>query len=208
MSGGGLKKSGKRPSGGEIVGDGGICSELPGMWAIAWPTCMSALCRSMTQQITMILIGHEGARELGAVAMGNVWVSVTGMAIVFGGMSSLDTLASQAYGAENWTLVGLWTQRAIVIILLLCVPFFYIWYFHTQTFLSFIGIEPDIAAMAQDYTRVQCMWMLPVFMNRCLQSFWRAQRIVKPYTNGARPRPAPAPAPGAARARAPVPAFR
>ena len=134
-----------------------------------------------------------------------VWVSVTGMAIVFGGMSSLDTLASQAYGAENWTLVGLWTQRAIVIILLLCVPFFYIWYFHTQTFLSFIGIEPDIAAMAQDYTRVQCMWMLPVFMNRCLQSFWRAQRIVKPYTNGApAPVPAPAPAPGAARAPAPA----
>ena len=49
--------------------------------------------------------------------------------------------------------------------------------------LTLLGIEPEIAAMSQDYTRVQCMWMLPVFINRVIQSYWRAQRIVKPYTN-------------------------
>ena len=160
---GGLKKSGKRPSGGEIVGDGGICSELPGMWAIAWPTCMSALCRSMTQQITMILIGHEGARELGAVAMGNVWVSVTGMAIVFGGMSSLDTLASQAYGAENWTLVGLWTQRAIVLVFFVNIPLSLLWFYSTKPGLEAMAINSEIATLAQDFTRVQCLWALPMF---------------------------------------------
>ena len=63
---------------------------------------MAALCRSGTQQLTMILIGHEGVRELGAVAMGNMWVSCTGMMFVFGGMSALDTLAAQAYGAGNY----------------------------------------------------------------------------------------------------------
>ena len=48
-----------------------------------------------------------------------MWVNISGLSIVFGGMSALDTLCSQAYGARNFKLVGLWAQRCIVIILML-----------------------------------------------------------------------------------------
>ena len=43
-------------------------------------------------------------------------------------MSALDTLAAQAYGAGNFPLVGLWAQRTIVVILIMCVPFFFLWW--------------------------------------------------------------------------------
>ena len=54
---------------------------------------------------------------------------MTGMSLVFGGMSGLDTLASQAFGAQNYDLVGLQTQRAVVVISAMCVPLFFTWCF-------------------------------------------------------------------------------
>ena len=41
-------------------------------------------------------VGHIGAAELGAVALGTMWVNISGLSIVFGGMGALDTLCSQA----------------------------------------------------------------------------------------------------------------
>ena len=190
----------RKPKGGEIVGDGGMFSELAGMWAIAWPTMIAALMRSGTQQTTMILVGHLGVNELGAIAMGNMWVSVTGMMIVFGGMGALDTLAAQAYGAGkqatsnphhnlicsflrtllvvttgNYPLVGLWTQRAAFLVFCVAFPLSAMWFTTTKPALEALSISPEIAALAQDFTRVQCLWALPMFWNRCIQSFWRAQ---------------------------------
>jgi MATE family multidrug resistance protein len=150
---------------------------------LMWPTFVSTILRSGTQQTTMILVGHLGSRELGAVALGTLWVSMTGMSLVFGGMSGLDTLASQAFGAKNYELVGLWAQRAVVVLVLVCFPLFFSWFYLTGPMLELVGIEPEIAEMAQHFSKIQCLWMFPVFMNRCIQSFWRAQRIVKPYTN-------------------------
>ena len=80
----------------------GVMKEIGLMWRLTWPTFVSTILRSGTQQTTMILVGHLGSRELGAVALGTLWVSMTGMSLVFGGMSGLDTLASQAYGARNY----------------------------------------------------------------------------------------------------------
>lgn len=45
------------------------------------------------------------------------------------------------------------------------------------------GIDEKTAEMSQQFTRIQTLWMLPVFLNRTVQTFWRAQRIVKPYSN-------------------------
>ena len=150
----------RKPKGGEIVGDGGMFSELAGMWAIAWPTMIAALMRSGTQQTTMILVGHLGVNELGAIAMGNMWVSVTGMMIVFGGMGALDTLCSQAYGAKNYKLVGLWAQRGLLIILCLCVPIFFLWFFTTSIVLQLIGNQKDNPRqhMMQGPFVTHCLW--------------------------------------------------
>jgi hypothetical protein len=86
-------------------------SELGLIWNIAWPTGISTLLRAGTQQSTVMIVGHMlGAEALGAVGLGTMWVNISGLSIVFGGMSALDTLCSQAYGAQNYKLVGLWAQ--------------------------------------------------------------------------------------------------
>ena len=164
--------------------DGSTRTELGFLWRVAWPTAVATLLRAGTQQVTVMFVGHlVGAQALGAVALGTMWVNISGLSIVFGGMSALDTLCSQAYGAKNYKLVGLWAQRGLVIIWCLCIPIFFLWFFGASPILHLIGIGEEQAALAQDFTRIQCLWMLPVFMNRTIQTYWRAQRIVKPYKN-------------------------
>ena len=46
--------------------------------------------------------------------------------------------------------------------------------------MELLGIDEDVARMAQRFARIQVMWMFPAFMNRCVQSYQRAQRIVQP----------------------------
>jgi MATE family multidrug resistance protein len=165
------------------MGSGSVCDELKNLWRVAWPTAISTMLRSGTQQVTVMLVGHIGAAELGAVALGTMWVNISGLSIVFGGMGALDTLCSQAYGARNYKLVGLWAQRGLLIIACLCVPIFFLWFFGTMPILLLLGIEESTAEKSQEFTRIQTLWMLPIFLNRVIQTYWRAQRVVKPYKN-------------------------
>ena len=83
-------------------GGSGIVPELRLLWSLAWPSGLSMVLRMGTMQTTMIVVGHMGTEELAAVALGNMWVAMVGMTLVYGGFSGLDTLASQAYGAKNY----------------------------------------------------------------------------------------------------------
>ena len=67
--------------------------------------------RMLGWQVNLILIGHIGAKELGASAMARMWMGMSAYAILFGGMMSLDTLRSQAFGAKNYELVGILTPE-------------------------------------------------------------------------------------------------
>jgi multidrug resistance protein, MATE family len=161
-------------------GGSGIVAELRLLWSLAWPSGLSMLLRMGTMQTTMIVVGHMGTEELAAVALGNMWVAMVGMTLVYGGFSGLDTLASQAYGAKNYEMVGLWTQRAVVIVCIVCVLLVPLWWFATTPCLILAGIPPENAARAGEFAKVQICWMFPAFMNRAVQGYWRAQRIVKP----------------------------
>ena len=73
-------------------GGSGIVPELRLLWSLAWPSGLSMVLRMGTMQTTMIVVGHMGTEELAAVALGNMWVAMVGMTLVYGGFSGLDTL--------------------------------------------------------------------------------------------------------------------
>ena len=50
--------------------------------------------------------------EEGAEGRGGQYSNVTGLSIVLGMVTALDTLATQAHGAENPKLIGVYMQRS------------------------------------------------------------------------------------------------
>jgi MATE family multidrug resistance protein len=83
----------------------------------------------------------------------------TGMA------TALDTLCGQAFGAGQYHHLGIYKQRAMLVIGLACVPFAFVWAYAGHILAS-IGQDPAVAAEAGAYAR----WLIPsIFVSVPLQ---------------------------------------
>ncbi|VAI73445.1 unnamed protein product [Triticum turgidum subsp. durum] len=98
--------------------------------------------------------------------------------------SALDTLCGQAYGARQYHLLGVYKQRAMVILTLVSIPLAVVW-FYTGEILLLFGQDPDIAAEAGTYAR----WMIPAIfaygLLQCHVRFLQTQNIVFPALSNA-----------------------
>jgi MATE family multidrug resistance protein len=159
-----------------------VRSEQLKIFSLAWPVGATFILQSSAQQMTIIFVGQLGALELGAASMANMWINITGMSIIYGGMSAYDTLGSQAFGARNYELVGLLAQRCLAICTLLCLPIAISWWFLTGPVLMLVGIEQDTAELAQLFARTNILTLWPTLAHNVLQRFLRSQGIVRPVT--------------------------
>ena len=95
---------------------------------------------------------------------------------------SLDTLRSQAFGAKNYELVGILTQRGTLICSLLMIPCGLSWWFATGPVLRGIGVDEEIVELSALYCKVALGNLWPMLTQNMAIGFLRCQRIVKPVT--------------------------
>lgn len=93
--------------------------------------------------------------------------------------SALETLCGQAYGAKQFHMLGVHTQRAMLVLLGLSIPLSLIWY-HTSNLLIALGQDHDISTQAGIFNR----WMIPGLFGygilQCLNRFLQTQNNVFP----------------------------
>lgn len=90
----------------------------------------------------------KGHKELAASALGSMVSSVTAFSITYGASSALDTLCSQAWtGARDKTLLGIYLQRAILILGVIYIPITILW-LNATPLLRFLKQDPEIASYA------------------------------------------------------------
>src|SRR5689334_20414685 len=87
------------------------------LWGYTYPNIIYNLIQFAISFSSMLFVGRlDNPKYLAAASLGNMLCNVTGMSISQGLLSALDTLCSQAYGSKQYHLVGLQTQRGLVII--------------------------------------------------------------------------------------------
>jgi multidrug resistance protein, MATE family len=93
--------------------------------------------------------------------------------------SALETLCGQAYGAKQYHKLGLDTYRAVVTLLVVCVPLSLLWVFMDKI-LVLIGQDPLISQGAGRYM----VWLIPgLFANAVIQpltKFLQTQSLIYP----------------------------
>lgn len=93
--------------------------------------------------------------------------------------SALETLCGQAYGAEQYPMLGIYLQRALVVLYGTCVPLTFL-FFYMEPLLVLVGQTPEISAKAGEYA----LWLLPaLFAYAALQpliKFLQTQSVVMP----------------------------
>merc|ERR1712023_439765 len=102
--------------------------EMCGIFKLAWPQSLSFMLSMVSQQINTIFVGRLGARQLGASTLALMFCNVSGFSIVYGGLTGLDTLGAQAFGAGQFALVGVLCQRALAMCTVLVMAVAALWY--------------------------------------------------------------------------------
>ncbi|XP_025821778.1 protein DETOXIFICATION 16-like [Panicum hallii] len=129
--------------------------------------------------MSLMFVGHLGKLNLSGASLAISITSATGLNIITGMATALDTLCGQAFGARQYHLLGVYKQRAMLVIGLTCVPFALVWAY-TGQILVFLGQDRAVAAEAGAYAR----WLIPsIFVNvplQCHIRFLQTQSLVLP----------------------------
>lgn len=97
-------------------------AELGTVLSLAWPVMTTFVLNFVLILVNTLVVGHTGADNLAAAALGNMFANAAGNSILFGTASACDTLQSQAYGARNYARVGHISQRGLVIMMAMTLP--------------------------------------------------------------------------------------
>lgn len=125
--------------------------------------------------VSIFTVSRIGKVELAAVSLATMTFNITSS--IFTGMStSLETLCSQAYGAKNFKLVGLYYQRCFTIILIFNLPLILIWWY-SGFFLKFIVIDENLAILAQSYLRIMIFSTPAYIFFETTKRFLQSQNI-------------------------------
>lgn len=110
----------------------------------------------------MLSIGHISTTALAAITIGEMTVNVTGLSIITGFASALDTVLPSAWTSDRPELVGLETQRMTLIEGLTLVPIVTLW-LNGEAVLLKLNQEPEVARLAALYLRYMCIGLPGTF---------------------------------------------
>ncbi|XP_047074012.1 protein DETOXIFICATION 16-like [Lolium rigidum] len=155
------------------------------LW-LAGPLIAGNLLQNLIPMISVMLVGHLGELPLAGASVANSFATVTGFSLMQGMATALDTLCGQAYGARQYHLLGIYKQRAMLILTLVSIPVAVLW-FYTGSVLLLVGQDEDISMEAGTYAR----WMIPALfaygLLQCHVRFLQTQNIVLPVMLSAAP---------------------
>eukprot|EP00927_Polykrikos_kofoidii_P036655 TRINITY_DN3093_c0_g1_i2.p1 TRINITY_DN3093_c0_g1~~TRINITY_DN3093_c0_g1_i2.p1 ORF type:complete len:513 (+),score=62.90 TRINITY_DN3093_c0_g1_i2:70-1539(+) len=122
------------------------------------------------------LLGHVGTEYLMASALSDLWTSSTGVLIQ---NRAIGMFCSQALGANNKMLVGIWLQVSYAVLAPLCVIVFVLWCL-TGVVLRAFGRDEQIAADANYYAVVLALCLPTRILFSQLSTFFTSQKIMRP----------------------------
>lgn len=118
----------------------------------ALPLIVTFILEHLFSIVCLIVVGKLGTKELAAVSLATMTSTIT-FGVFEGAATALDTLCSQAYGAGNFELMGIYVQRSVVFSWVLFVPFAVLWWF-SSFILQFIIDDDEVVQLTSLFLRV------------------------------------------------------
>ncbi|KAL3838977.1 hypothetical protein ACJIZ3_023568 [Penstemon smallii] len=156
-----------------------ISEELKKQLWLAGPLILVSLLQFGLQLISVMFVGHLGELALSGASMATSFASVTGFSLLMGMASALDTLCGQSYGAKQYHMLGIHMQRAMFVLLLVCIPLAFIWA-NTASILIALGQDHNISKEAGQYSRFMIPSIFGYALLQCQVRFLQTQNIVLP----------------------------
>ncbi|OEL25868.1 Protein DETOXIFICATION 16 [Dichanthelium oligosanthes] len=160
-----------------------VWGEVKKQLYLAGPLVAGYLLLYVIQLISLMFVGHLGELELAGASVATSFATVTGFSLLGGMATSLETLCGQAFGAKQHHLLGVYKQRAMLVLVLVSVPVAAMWTY-TSEILAWFGQDPEIAAAAATYIRGLIPALLVNGPLNCHMKFLQTQNVVVPVMLG------------------------
>lgn len=147
----------------------------------AFPVFLSQLLEFSLVIVEVVSVGHISTAALAGVSLGSMTASVTGLGMLQGLTSALDTLLPSAFTSTRPRLVGLWSQRMWVVVVVALLPILAAW-LSAERILLALRQDPEVARLAALYLR----WFsfgLPAFAFNCIsRRYFQSQGLFTAQT--------------------------
>ncbi|KAL8250387.1 hypothetical protein R6Q59_034080 [Mikania micrantha] len=160
------------------IGSSDPIMELKQQLKLAGPLCLVGFLQYSLELISVMFVGRLGEASLAAASMATSFASVTGFSFMLGMGSALETLCGQAYGAEQYRMLGIHTQRAMLVLVYIAIPISIIWTF-TGTIFIWFGQDLEISTLAGSYARWLIPSIFPYGILQCQLRFLQTQSKTK-----------------------------
>ncbi|KAK3133576.1 hypothetical protein QOZ80_6AG0538230 [Eleusine coracana subsp. coracana] len=117
-----ISKLPDRRGGGRIPGlTKELWEESKKLWQVAGPAACTRLAFYGMGVVSQAFAGHLGDRELAAVAIAVTVISGLNLGFFLGMASAMETLCGQAFGAKQYSMLGIYLQRSWLVLLVFAV---------------------------------------------------------------------------------------
>ncbi|KAJ8761780.1 hypothetical protein K2173_004591 [Erythroxylum novogranatense] len=155
------------------------CIELKLLFRLAAPAVFSYVINNFMSLSTRMFAGHVGNLELAAASLGNSGIQLFAYGLMLGMGSAVETLCGQAYGAYRYDMLGIYLQRATVVLTLTGIPLMVV-YLLSKQILILLGEPTKLASAAAIFIYGLIPQIFGYAVNFPIQKFLQAQSIVIP----------------------------
>ncbi|KAF3441475.1 hypothetical protein FNV43_RR15389 [Rhamnella rubrinervis] len=134
-----------------------IWKESKKMWVVAGPAIFTRFSTFGINVISQAFIGHIGSIELAGYALVLTVLVRFANGILLGMASALETLCGQAYGAKQYSMLGIYLQRSWIVLFFCSICLLPLLIF-AAPILKALGQEQEIAEMSGYIA----LWFIPV----------------------------------------------
>uniref|UniRef100_A0A0C9RWW2 Protein DETOXIFICATION n=1 Tax=Wollemia nobilis TaxID=56998 RepID=A0A0C9RWW2_9CONI len=149
------------------------------LWILSWAAVIVSIFNFMLSAISQMFAGHLGELELAGASIANVGIQGLAYGIMLGMASAVQTVCGQAYGAKQYSMMGIICQKSMVIMTATALLLAFL-YWYAAPVLSAIGQSKDIAAAGGVFARGLIPQLFAFALNCPMQRFLQAQNIVAP----------------------------
>ncbi|CAH8345332.1 unnamed protein product [Eruca vesicaria subsp. sativa] len=156
----------------------GACIEMKLLFSLALPAIFVYVVNNGMSITARIFAGHIGGKELAAASIGNSCFSLA-YGLMLGMGSAVETLCGQAYGAHRYDMLGIYLQRATIVLTLVGLPLTLLYTF-SYPILVLLGEPKSVSHMASLYIAGLIPQIFAYAVNFTSQKFLQAQSVVRP----------------------------
>ncbi|WCJ28908.1 MATE efflux family protein [Euphorbia peplus] len=149
------------------------------LWSLSGASIIVSVFNFMLSFATQVFSGHLGDVELAGASIANVGIQGLAYGIMLGMASAVQTVCGQAYGAKQYSSMGIICQRAIVLHLGAAILLTSLYWF-SGPFLLAIGQSESISEQGQIFARGLIPQLYAFAISCPMQRFLQAQNIVNP----------------------------